>query len=91
MRPDDLIHLLEAVREGALSVEEALERLRHLPFRALEFALLDTHRALRKGFPEVVLGVGKTPEQIARLVAELAQHGDRVLATRVPPSAVPLV
>ena len=51
------------MREGAVSAEEALERLRALPYEDLGFASVDHHRALRKGFPEVVLGEGKTPEQ----------------------------
>src|SRR3954463_14757256 len=57
--------------------------LRELPFRSLGFAHADTHRHLRTGFPEVVLGAGKTPEQIATLMAELGRSGATVMATRV--------
>ena len=75
--------LLEAIREGALPVDEALARLRHLPYEDLGFAEVDHHRALRKGFPEVVLGEGKTPEQAAAIAEKLAAQSDRVLVTRI--------
>jgi len=77
-----LRELLEQVRSGAISVEGAVERLRHLPFEDLEFAKLDTHRALRKGFPEAVYSPGKIPQQIAVLMKRLAEHGQTALATR---------
>lgn len=70
------------MREGAVSAEEALERLRALPYEDLGFASVDHHRALRKGFPEVVLGEGKTPEQTAAIAERLAAHSDRLLVTR---------
>ncbi|MCS7272939.1 MAG: nickel pincer cofactor biosynthesis protein LarB [Fimbriimonadales bacterium] len=73
--------LLEAVAQGTLSVDAALEALRDLPFQDLGFAQIDHHRALRKGFPEVVFCQGKTPEQVAEIVVRLAERG-RVLATR---------
>ncbi len=78
-----LRELLESIREGALSVEEALGRLRHLPYEPLGFAEVDHHRALRKGFPEVVLGAGKTAEQVAVIAERLAAQSDRLLITRV--------
>jgi NCAIR mutase (PurE)-related protein len=78
---DRLRALLEGVAQGAVSVEEALERLRDLPYQNLDFARIDHHRALRKGFPEVVFCQNKTPEQVAEIVARLAERG-RVLATR---------
>jgi len=74
--------LLEAIQRGALSIDEALERLKSLPYEDLGFAELDHHRALRKGFPEVVLGEGKTPEQIAAIAEKLAAQSDRLLITR---------
>jgi NCAIR mutase (PurE)-related protein len=85
-----LRQLLEAVQRGAASVDDALRRLRDLPYESLEFARLDHHRALRKGFPEVVLGQGKTPEQLATLVERLATKG-RALATRVSPDQYAVV
>lgn len=82
-----LITLLEEVRSGSISIHEALERLRILPYEELDFARLDHHRALRRGFPEVVLAQGKTPEQVACAMARLATYHDRVLATRATPEA----
>ncbi|GBC92843.1 hypothetical protein HRbin15_01320 [bacterium HR15] len=86
MQGADWLHqVLQAVQAGTLSVEEALQQLRDLPYETLGFARIDHHRALRKGFPEVVFGQGKTPEQVAVLVERLAARG-RVLATRVDPA-----
>jgi pyridinium-3,5-biscarboxylic acid mononucleotide synthase len=85
--PDSLRRLLEQVQTGSRSPEEALQELRELPFRSLGFAHADTHRHLRSGFPEVVLGTGKTPEQISTLLRELGGSGATVMATRVPPDA----
>ncbi len=83
--------MLEALREGALSVDDALDSLRDLPYEDLGFASLDHHRALRTGFPEVVLGIGKTPEQIAAISEKLAARSDRLLVTRADPEAYRLV
>jgi NCAIR mutase (PurE)-related protein len=83
MTPDRLRALLEAVRAGELSTEEALERFAGLPFVATEHARVDTHRALRQGMPEVVFGLGKTPEQIASVVRTLREAGQNALVTRV--------
>ncbi|MSQ13122.1 MAG: nickel pincer cofactor biosynthesis protein LarB [Dehalococcoidia bacterium] len=85
MDKDRLRALLAGVRQGATSVDSALEELARLPFEDLGFARLDYHRALRKGFPEVVLGTGKTPDQVAAISQRLAAHHDRVLVTRVDP------
>ena len=82
MRPDRLRRLLEDVRRKRLHPDEALQRLRHLPFEDLGFAKVDHHRALRAGIPEVVLAEGKTPEQVASIFARLARHENNVLATR---------
>jgi NCAIR mutase (PurE)-related protein len=91
VHPDRLRELLDDVREGRASVDQAIEVLRELPFKALGFANADTHRHLRTGFPEVILGSGKTPEQIARLLVELAKGGAPVMATRVDPEAARMV
>jgi len=87
MDPDRVKALLEEVQAGSLPVDEALRALRELPFRSLGFAHPDTHRHLRTGFPEVVLGQGKTPEQIAAILTELARGGSTVMATRVDATA----
>ena len=68
MDRDHLRTLLEQVRAGAVEVDAALDRLRHMPFEDLGFAKVDHHRALRHGMPEVVFGLGKTPDQIAAIV-----------------------
>src|SRR5260221_4843215 len=75
--------LLDKVRAGTSTIDEALAGLRDLPFRDLGFATVDHHRALRTGVPEVVLGEPKTPDQIATIAEELARKGQNVLITRV--------
>ena len=82
MDPRSLQELLEKVRSGEVSPEEAASRLATLPYEDLGFAKVDHHRALRRGFPETVFGAGKTPEQIAAIVERIAARGQRVLVTR---------
>jgi NCAIR mutase (PurE)-related protein len=91
MDPDRLRDLLEAVAAHGVSTDQAVSELRELPFRSLGFAHADTHRHLRTGFPEVVLGDGKTPEQIAAILTELSKGGSTVLATRVSADVAALV
>jgi NCAIR mutase (PurE)-related protein len=74
--------LLEQVREGAVEVDAALDRLRHMPFEDLGFAKLDHHRAIRHGMPEVVFGAGKTPSQIEQIALRLLDKESNVLITR---------
>jgi NCAIR mutase (PurE)-related protein len=78
-----LAQLLAAVQDGSCSVDEALERLRHLPYEDLGFAKLDHHRGLRNGFPEVILGEGKDAAQLVAIARRLQAAGGDVLATRV--------
>jgi len=82
MNADKLRKLFEQVRRGKVSPDEGVELLRHLPFEDLDFAKVDHHRALRVGMPEVILGQGKTPAQVAEIFARLARHSRNVLATR---------
>jgi hypothetical protein len=82
MDPRDLRELLERVRSGSTTPEEALARLATLPYEDLGFAKVDHHRALRRGFPEAVFGAGKTKEQVASIVERIAARGQRVLVTR---------
>jgi hypothetical protein len=82
LNAESIRQLFEQVRKGKLSPDEAVARLRHLPFEDLGFAKLDHHRALRAGMPEVILGEGKTPAQVAAVFARLARHGGNILATR---------
>lgn len=82
-----LRELLEELAAGRTTAAAVLRRLETLPFEALDFACVDHHRALRCGFPEVIFGQGKTPEQIEAIFAKLAATGGNVLATRVSPEA----
>ncbi len=82
MDQDQLRSLLAQVRAGAVDVDAAMERLRHLPFEDLGFAKVDHHRALRHGIPEVVFGTGKTPDQISAIVSSLLARASNVLVTR---------
>jgi NCAIR mutase (PurE)-related protein len=74
--------LLDDVRRGTVSPDEAFNTLRHLPYEELGFAKVDHHRALRQGFPEVIYAEGKTPSQVASIAAAIHQKGATVLATR---------
>ena len=82
MNAETLKKLFGQVRNGKLSPDEAVARLRHLPFEDLGFAKLDHHRALRQGMPEVIFAQGKAPNQVAEIFRRLAAHGGNVLATR---------
>jgi NCAIR mutase (PurE)-related protein len=77
--------MLRALQAGDITVDQAMERLRDLPYEDLGFAMVDHHRAVRTGFPEVVLGMGKSPEQIATVTQRLAANAERVLVTRATP------
>jgi NCAIR mutase (PurE)-related protein len=91
MNPSEIRALLEQVATGASSLDEAEQRLisafRAQPFEDLGFARVDHHRAIRQGFPEVVLGLGKTPAQIAAISAEIVKRGSTLLVTRADQAA----
>lgn len=82
MGTDDIQRVLEQVRDGQLTTGQALARLRDLPYQDLGYARIDHHRPLRTGSPEVVLGKGKTPQQVAGIVAALRGRGHPVLVTK---------
>ncbi len=82
MNAESIRKLFDEVRKGKLTPDDAVARLRHMPFEDLGFAKVDHHRALRAGMPEVILGQGKTPTQVAGIFTRLAKHGGNVLATR---------
>ncbi|MHC4264508.1 MAG: nickel pincer cofactor biosynthesis protein LarB [Planctomycetota bacterium] len=82
MEAKKLKKLLEKVKEGQVSIDEAIGKLRHLPFEDLGFACVDHHRQIRRGFPEVIYCPGKTTEQIVKIFCNLAEKGNNVLATR---------
>ena len=84
-----LQQLLDDVASGACPPDDAVRRLRRLPFADLGFARIDHHRPLRQGLPEAVYGPGKTPEQCADIVVELLEEpGGPVLLTRADPDQV---
>ena len=83
---EHLRSLLEDVKTGAVNVDSALDRLKHMPFEDLGFAKVDHHRAIRHGLPEVIFGKGKTPEQIIAIASKLAERAHNVLITRVDPA-----
>ncbi len=85
MSEEQLRSLLEQVQSGAVEIDEALGRMRHLPFEDLGFAKIDHHRAVRKGFGEVVFCQGKTPEQVATILQRLSASDGPALATRADP------
>ena len=85
---EELRATLEAVRSGALSVDEAALRLKKAPFEDLGYAKIDLHRAVRQGAAEVIYGAGKTPAQIAGIAARMRERGvEPILITRLSPEA----
>jgi NCAIR mutase (PurE)-related protein len=68
MDSERLAQLLENVRQQKISTSQAIAQLRHMPYEDLGFAKIDHHRAIRQGFPEVILGEGKEPKDIAAII-----------------------
>jgi pyridinium-3,5-biscarboxylic acid mononucleotide synthase len=91
MNPSELQSLVHQIARGEIGPETAVERLLHAlrarPFEDLGFARVDHHRAVRQGFPEVVLGLGKTPGQIAAIAGEIVSRGSTLLVTRATEAA----
>jgi pyridinium-3,5-biscarboxylic acid mononucleotide synthase len=86
MTEEQIRKILDEYKRGALTPDEALHRLRSLPFEDLGFANIDHHRPLRQGFPEVVFGEGKTIDQVARIVESMYRHDHNILVTRSTPA-----
>src|SRR5438034_11638841 len=85
MNQAELLKILESVKAGELAPDKAIKRLKNLPFEDLGFAKVDHHRELRQGFAEVVLGKGKTPQQVAEIVRAMLRKKDsfhNILVTR---------
>ena len=78
-----LSRLLTNIKAGKISIDQALSQLKSLPFEDLGFTRVDHHRSLRKGFPEVIWGEGKTSGQILSIMKELKKKGQNVLITRL--------
>ena len=91
MTAQEIHALLDEVRAGKTSTADAVRRVQNAlsaaPFDDLGFARVDTHRHLRQGFPEVILGTGKTPAQIAAIAARISSHGHSLLVTRASKEA----
>ncbi|MGV3773641.1 MAG: nickel pincer cofactor biosynthesis protein LarB [Verrucomicrobiales bacterium] len=83
MTPTEARDLLQQFKEGRLSEEQALQAFQAAPFTDLQFAQVDTHRALRKGFPEVIFGAGKTPDQVVAIAQAILAREKQLLITRV--------
>jgi NCAIR mutase (PurE)-related protein len=79
---EEIAKMLRRVRRGRLSVEEAVDRLRDLPYEDLGYAKIDHHRSLRQGFPEVIFGRGKSPEQVEGVVRRMLRRNHNILITR---------
>lgn len=80
---EKIFKILNLVSQGKLTPEEALERLKVLPFKEIEGAKLDIHRKLRRRIPEIVYGEGKTPEQLIRIANAFIEEGEEVIITRI--------
>jgi NCAIR mutase (PurE)-related protein len=91
MDQDQLRTLFEQVRTGAVDIEAAMGRMRHMPFEDLGFAKVDHHRALRHGMPEVIFAQGKTPEQVVAIAESLLANAHNVLITRAGRECAALV
>jgi NCAIR mutase (PurE)-related protein len=87
----EAIRLLEQFRAGGVSRDKVLQAFQAAPVADLGFAQVDTHRALRRGFPEVIFGAGKTPQQVLAIARKLFAHDQRVLVTRVTAEQAQLV
>ena len=85
---DRVLALLRQVADGQLDINTALDRLARDPVESLPFATIDHHRALRQGYPEVILGQGKTTEQIVTIADRIAARGEGFLVTRASPDAL---
>jgi pyridinium-3,5-biscarboxylic acid mononucleotide synthase len=83
MNQESLNQLLTDVRNGKVTIEEAIGQLKHFTSKDLGYATIDTHRELRTGYPEVIFGQGKTPEQVAGIVQFMLTRDNNILATRV--------
>jgi len=82
----EAVSLLESFRAGKSTRNEVLRAFQAAPIADIGFAQVDTHRALRKGFPEVIFGSGKTPEQVVKIAVRLLKHEHNVLITRIAPN-----
>ena len=91
MDANTLRQLLESVASGRVTPDEAVTKLKRLPFEDLTYARVDHHRSLRKGFPEVIFGQGKSPEHILGIMEAMVEQGDTVMVTRLSPKKATVI
>lgn len=82
MTKEEVKFLLESVKNGNLTVENAVEKLEDLPFKDLGFAKIDNHREIRVGYPEVIYCEGKTTEQVLKIISTMLEGNSNILASR---------
>ncbi len=82
MDREQIISLIKQIKEGSISEEDAVEKLTNLPFENIGFAMVDHHRAVRWGFPEIIFCAGKTPAQVREIALRIRNNGSDLLATR---------
>lgn len=85
MTERSLRKILAGIKDGSLSIDKGVEKLRNLPFEDVGFARIDHHRTIRQGFPEVIFGRGKTVQQILAIVEKMLVHPQNILITRTGP------
>jgi NCAIR mutase (PurE)-related protein len=85
MNKEKIKKILKGIKRGELGIEDALQKLRSLPYEDLGFAKIDSHRALRKGFPEVIFSEGKTIRQIKEIVKRMSETTSGIMAVRASP------
>jgi len=91
MDKDQLIQLLNAVANGKTAAADAAKRLEHMAYEDITYAHIDHHRSLRKGFPEVIFGEGKTAGQIAGIMDKMKDQENIILVTRIDPEKANVV
>jgi len=85
LNKDTLRELLSGLSQGKISVDDALQRLKHLPFEDIGFARIDHHRSLRRGFSEVIFGEGKEVAHIIGIMEKMAHQDEKIMVTRLSP------
>jgi NCAIR mutase (PurE)-related protein len=85
MDKEEIKRILQQFKSGQMEIKEVLDKLKHFPYNDLGFAKIDSHRQLRKGFPEVIFCQGKTVEQIIKIAKRIKETGGKIVATRATP------
>ena len=91
MNSENIIKLLKDVKNNEIEIEEAVNKLKELPFTDIDYALIDNHRQIRTGFPEVIYCAGKTPQQVKGIVEAMLKNDKNILATRATKEMYDLV